>query len=601
MNIAYDLDKYMGAFNFRLSVDGIPDNCTKIVSINSVTSESEIVEYMLGPEPYIRKIPGRGKFTEVEITRIYQGYDMFYNWRQMIEDGIDSLRNARIEILAPDLSTVVLQMVLHNCWPSRWQLPNLDASSTGAATETITLCAERLTQSVSNALVINSVREQLNSALPGVTGGRGAQLTVNTAATNEGPLARTTASGLTQEFAETGAAASGYTENDQWRVDAASLAGQLQDGPLDPNAEDWEPPTPGDGVNRFGGEDFEVNTADDPTAARNGGDGEGATGGREDQAEADYGESDGVQANTTASGDEQEFFETGGGEGPIGGRGDQEGADFGEAAGVIDPSSLDESESEGADDPTADYNGRDGDGVKANTTASGEKQEFFETGGGEGPIGGRGDQEEADYGETDGINVVREDFTETESGIPTEWATSLGDGPIDPSSLDESDSEGADDPTADYNGRDGDGPKGGRGWQDEAEYGEGSGPIGGRGAQEAADGGEGSGPIDPSSLDESGSAAADDPTAGRNGGDGSGPIGGRGAQEAADGGAGSGPIDAGSTDDSASAAADDPTAARNGGGGSGPVGGRGAQEAADYGSPGDGPKGGRGEGPGGDT
>ena len=149
MNVAYDLDKYVGSFNFRVSIDRIPQSISKVISVNGVATESDLVEYMLGPEPFVRKIPGRGKFTEVEIVRVYAGYDSLYNWRMMIEEGIDDLRTVKIEILAPDLKTVVLQMVLHNCWPHRWQLPNLDASSSSPATETITLACERVTQSIS--------------------------------------------------------------------------------------------------------------------------------------------------------------------------------------------------------------------------------------------------------------------------------------------------------------------------------------------------------------------------------------------------------------------------------------------------------------------
>ena len=156
-DISWDLDKYQGAFNFRITIDQVPDSSMKVVGVSNIVSESEIVEYKAGHESFVRKIPGRSKFSEIEITRIYQGYDEMYSWRTRIEDGHNDLRTVKVELLAPDLSTVVLQMVLLNCWPLRWQLPNLDASSTGPATETITLACEQVTQSLSTSPMVLSL------------------------------------------------------------------------------------------------------------------------------------------------------------------------------------------------------------------------------------------------------------------------------------------------------------------------------------------------------------------------------------------------------------------------------------------------------------
>jgi phage tail-like protein len=540
MNISYDLDKYMGSFNFRISIDGVPQECSKVVSVQSVQTESELVEYQLGHEPFMRKIPGRNKFSEIEITRIYQGYDQFYNWRMMIEEGIDNLRTVNIEILAPDLNTVVRKMVLHNCWPSRWQLPNMDASSTEVAIETITLACERVTQDISVSLP-----GQTAAAPPPQIPGAG-------------PLALTTASGDTQEFGDTAGGdgpVGGQGDALGLRAEALALSKLLGDGPLTTQELDWEPPE----------------AVDDPTAEKNGGDGsgpiikgnasndsqefadavlgDGPIGGQGEAEEADYGdegdgpldplaepstEADGTgpASDSTASGEAQEFGDTATGDGPI----DNEKVDYGGSA--------------SADDPTAAKNGSDGSGPVMKGNASNDSQEFADTAGGSGPIGGQGKAEAADYGSGEGPIGGQGEAEEADYGA--------GDGPIDPSQKDFGESAAAEDPTAAKNGGDGDGP------------------------------------IDPSQKGFGASDAAEDPTAAKNGGDGSGPIGGQGEAAGADGGAGSGPIDNEKVDYGGSAAADDPTAAKNGGDGSGPVGGQGAAAEADYGSPGSGPIGGQG-------
>jgi phage tail-like protein len=507
-DISWDLDKYLGSFNFRISINSIEQEKMKVVSINNIVSESDIVEYMLGPEPYTRKIPGRAKFAEVEITRIYQGYDSFYDWRTKIEDGTDDLRTVTVEILAPDLETTVRKMVLHNCWPHRWQLPNLDASSTAPAIETIVLACERVTQSLSSALA-----PQTSSAGADANAGKGA-----------GPLTNSTASGLAledqafnEDFWGKESDLSELEDKYNAALELAAQAGEL----FDPNEETWDPPE----------------AVDDPTAAKHGGDGSGPV----------------IVGN--ASGATQVFSDTGGGEGAKSGRGAQAEAEYGDEGESIDPNEETWDAPDSVDDPTAASNGGDGSGPVIVGNAAGTEQVF------------------ADSTSDDGV-------------------------PLDPNEETWDAPEAVDDPTAARNGGDGTGPvivgNAGGASQEFADTAGGTGPIGGRGDQDAAEYGEGGESIDPNEETWDAPEAVDDPTAASNGGDGSGPIGGRGAQEAFDGGAGSGPIDNEKVDYGGSAAADDPTAARNGGDGSGPIGGRGAAAEADYGTPGDGPKGGRG-------
>ncbi|MDG1481404.1 MAG: phage tail protein, partial [Myxococcota bacterium] len=195
-DISWDLDKYLGSFNFKISINSIAQEKMKVVSVNNIVSESDIVEYMLGPEPYVRKIPGKAKFSEIEITRIYQGYDSFYDWRTNIEDGLDDLRDVTVEILAPDLETTVRKMVLHNCWPHKWQLPNLDASSTAPAIETIILACERITQGLNSALTVQTSSAGADTSTgTGAIGGREGQIEADYGDEGDGPKIRGNASG----------------------------------------------------------------------------------------------------------------------------------------------------------------------------------------------------------------------------------------------------------------------------------------------------------------------------------------------------------------------------------------------------------------------
>jgi phage tail-like protein len=568
MEISWDLDKYIGAFNFRVSIDGIKQENSKIVSISGVGVDSKLVDDSTNDK---KPLSGGGAnlFTEVEIKRVYQGYDQLYNWRLMIEEGIDALRTVSIEILANDLDTVVRKIVLHNAWPHKWQLPNLDSSSTGPAIETISLAYERITGAMGGYSPGDAYAGEGTSF-------DNTAFRVNDTTQYQGDEE--------QDFDDSFWDKESNLEALEDRYAAAlTLALAQNNGPLDPNEEVWAAPETGDGI----------------TANLNRGGDAGTAGGT------------GPKANTSAMGETQVFAEngTGGGTGPIDpneeswdapeagdetqnfrddddttfqGDGEQDfrendttkfegdgitdnnkndkrkGQDLSKSDGTIDPNQETWDAPEAGDGITANLKRdavagtADGSGPTANTTAMGEKQVFADTGGGTGPIdpneeswdapeGGDETQNFRDNDDTKFQGEGEQDFRDNDDtklqGTATEWADTADDGtPIDPNEESWDAPDGVDDPTAARNG------------------GDGSGPVGGRGAQDAADSGEGSGPIDNEAVDYGGSAAADDPTAAQNGGD-----------------------------------------------GSGPVGGRGAQAEADYGAPGTGPKGGRGEGGGGQT
>jgi phage tail-like protein len=573
-DISWDLDKYQGAFNFRISIDRIPDSSMKVVGVSNIISESEIVEYKVGHEAFVRKIPGRSKFSEIEITRIYQGYDDMYAWRTQIEDGLPDLRTVRVELLAPDLTTVVLQMVLLNCWPLRWQLPNLDASSTGPATETITLACEQVTQSLSISPMSNNA-----AASDEILAGEDPTFAQN-GGDGDGPLLP-----AEEDIGDPGPVIPIIDRTDWLEKYAAALAlaPDINESPFDPFAES---------------EDTNVL-------------GDGPVGGRGEQDEADYGE----QGSFEITGAPEAESGEGEGEGPIGGRGEQTEAEYGdEGEGAVVPTEDFTGVPEaGADlDPTFAKNGGEGEGPIVPTEdfvgvpEPGEDPTFAKNGG-DGSLEITG-APEADYGDQGSLDIT---------GAP-EAEYSDGEGPFVPTEDFIGVPEPGEDPTFANNGGDGDGPivptedfvgvpepgedptfakNGGDGSLEitgapEADYGD-QGSLDITGAPEA-EYSDGDGPIVPTEDFDGVPEPGEDPTFAKNGGDGSGPLGGKEATGAVAGGDGDGPIVPTEGFGGVPEPGEDPTAGQNGGDGGGPVGGRGAQAEADYGAPGSGPVGGRG-------
>ena len=144
----YGLDNYIGAFNFKVSIDEIEVENSKFISVSGVVSSSETMEFMHGDDRYVMKQPGRASFEDIELKRIYQQVDAFYEWRVQIENGNIQRKNVTISLMLPDMSTVVRTMTIMDCYPSKWELPPMDASSSEAAVETITLTCSHVTQGV---------------------------------------------------------------------------------------------------------------------------------------------------------------------------------------------------------------------------------------------------------------------------------------------------------------------------------------------------------------------------------------------------------------------------------------------------------------------
>ena len=142
----FGLDNYIGAFNFKVTIDGVEVENSKFVSVSGIVSTSETMEFMQGDDRFVMKQPGRAMFEDVELKRVYQQVDSFYQWREYIERGIVDRKLVTVSLLLPDMETIVRTMSIHDSYPSKWELPPMDASSSEAAIETITLTCSHVTQ-----------------------------------------------------------------------------------------------------------------------------------------------------------------------------------------------------------------------------------------------------------------------------------------------------------------------------------------------------------------------------------------------------------------------------------------------------------------------
>lgn len=141
-------DKFVGQWNFRVKINGIPDENCKLLSISGLSSETEPIEYKRSTRQYVEAFPGKFKYSNVELTKVMNlGGDSFANWRTEIEDGANDTRTITVYLHHIDLKgDPVMVLTLHDAWPVKWEFPELSGSSSDAAIEKITLNVGRITR-----------------------------------------------------------------------------------------------------------------------------------------------------------------------------------------------------------------------------------------------------------------------------------------------------------------------------------------------------------------------------------------------------------------------------------------------------------------------
>lgn len=151
------LDDFVGSFVFEVSIEGLDGFYNTFTRVSGVSSESEQLTWMQGTDRSVNTAPGKVKYADITLERVFQGPDNFYRWRRDVElgRGMDSTdankyrKDVNIRLYkrdrngSPDaVGTLVRHVVLVGAWPSRWQFPDMDASASNMATETIVLTVQ---------------------------------------------------------------------------------------------------------------------------------------------------------------------------------------------------------------------------------------------------------------------------------------------------------------------------------------------------------------------------------------------------------------------------------------------------------------------------
>jgi len=114
--------------------------------ISGIGSETEIVE-IKATDPsgrdFVKKTPGRLKWTDITLKRGITSAMDFYNWRKQVEDGqVEAARVSATITMYNQLMAPIAQWTLERCWPSKISGPSLSAEGNAVGIEELTITYE---------------------------------------------------------------------------------------------------------------------------------------------------------------------------------------------------------------------------------------------------------------------------------------------------------------------------------------------------------------------------------------------------------------------------------------------------------------------------
>jgi phage tail-like protein len=131
-----------GAFNFLVEIDGVTQ--AGFSECSGLDTETDIIEYRNGNEDItVRKLPGLKKFTNITLKRGFTDSKELWEWRKKVMDGATERQSGSI-VLLNEAREEALRYTFREGWPSKWQGPAMNASSSEVAIETLEIACESI-------------------------------------------------------------------------------------------------------------------------------------------------------------------------------------------------------------------------------------------------------------------------------------------------------------------------------------------------------------------------------------------------------------------------------------------------------------------------
>lgn len=142
-------EELFGNFQFLLEIEGITQDEKRSViagfkSVSGLSSKTEVIEWKHGNDRHVRKKPGRTNYTPIVLERGFTGSDDLYKWRTEIENGLIVRRSGSVVMLDHNGDHEIARFDFVGAWPSSWEAPGFDGSTSEMAIEKMELTVEQL-------------------------------------------------------------------------------------------------------------------------------------------------------------------------------------------------------------------------------------------------------------------------------------------------------------------------------------------------------------------------------------------------------------------------------------------------------------------------
>jgi phage tail-like protein len=127
---------------FTVEIEGL-GNPGGIKRVSGLDHTNEMIEYQDADDHFKRKRAGRQRCGRLTLERHFASNREWFDWFKTVYDGKVQRKSISIVYLQ-DGGGEATRINLHECWPAKWKLHNLNSHSAGHISETIEVMYERI-------------------------------------------------------------------------------------------------------------------------------------------------------------------------------------------------------------------------------------------------------------------------------------------------------------------------------------------------------------------------------------------------------------------------------------------------------------------------
>lgn len=136
---------YIGAFNFKVEIEGVTQGAFK--SVSGLDSETEIVDYLDGDDRTTRLRPARTRYSNIVLKRGFVNSDELWKWFDDFcikgNSGSENHRSGSI-VMHDFKGQEIARYNFYEAWPCKWKMSVLDGKDTDTVEEVYELAIEKL-------------------------------------------------------------------------------------------------------------------------------------------------------------------------------------------------------------------------------------------------------------------------------------------------------------------------------------------------------------------------------------------------------------------------------------------------------------------------